>query len=642
MRTLSSASPQNSKGVPDAPASPGPVLCHPALSGTEGGRSAPTCPAHTKGRRTQAARLEVQRPSQRPAGDWKPLVFVCVSLQVLAGDNSCHARSEEGSLFRRSFLGAEQTAFYTNQVSAHTLIILLDPMDPDAYLQRGAARVQLGLYQSAVDDYDHALKIKPDDAAACRSRAYAKWLAGSQRRDRSDAGEGYAKARWLGEKKPEPAQQLATHFYFFRSEGKERDRDVAGALADLNKAIVISAENPYAFMHRAAIRLRLGDLMGSIADYSIAAQIDPVLSRVFAGRAAARRALGDLSGALADYDHSVTLNPDDPDVRYERGELREKGGDAKGAIEDFTVPIEMQWREARAYIRRAHVRGLEEDYEGAVADANAAVEADPEAENAYIARGNAKGDAGDFDGALADYEAGLEIDPESAGVYYNRGLARCRARFCTDALKDFSEAIALKPSRANAYLARSETYAKMEDLEAAKEDVERAISMEPREPRGYLHRAHLKLLQGDQPSAIGDYEKASELAPSLLTGRLYLYMLLAVSGAQEQALETLADISRILRDPVSESWEVQLARHLTGMLPWEDLLCQAHAAPPPRQDYKVCSAHCLVGAMALMQGENPAATDSFQKAVETKGCVEAPYQIAAAALHKGRGHQPSK
>src|SRR5262245_63810477 len=93
-------------------------------------------------------------------------------------------------------------------------------------------------------------------------------------------------------------------------------------------------------------RFGKNDIAGAIADYDRAISIDPKLAEAYLNRGKAKRAGGDLDGAITDYEivtdleRTLALNNHDIIQAYlNRGYIRSNHIDLDGALADFDMPI---------------------------------------------------------------------------------------------------------------------------------------------------------------------------------------------------------------------------------------------------------------------------------------------------------------
>jgi uncharacterized caspase-like protein len=118
-------------------------------------------------------------------------------------------------------------------------------------------------YKGAIEDYDQAIKLKPDYADAYYNRGIA----------RSDLG------------------------------------DNKGAIADYDQAIKLKPDFAEAYYGRGNARSNLSDNKGAIADYNQAIELKPDYADAYINRGNARSKLGDIKEAIADYKKAVELYP---------------------------------------------------------------------------------------------------------------------------------------------------------------------------------------------------------------------------------------------------------------------------------------------------------------------------------------------
>ncbi|WP_051410946.1 tetratricopeptide repeat protein [Synechococcus sp. CC9616] len=65
---------------------------------------------------------------------------------------------------------------YQGAIDDFNKAIEINPQDADAYNNRGGAKIELGDYQGAIDDWSKAIEINPKDAVAYLSRGVAREL----------------------------------------------------------------------------------------------------------------------------------------------------------------------------------------------------------------------------------------------------------------------------------------------------------------------------------------------------------------------------------------------------------------------------------------------------------------------------------
>ncbi len=177
-----------------------------------------------------------------------------------------------GIFFKKIFI----SIYYYNLISIY-------------YYNRGLAKYNLGRNQEAIADYDRAIQLNPNDAAAYFNRAYAKYALG---------------------KKEE-------------------------AIADYDRAIWLDSNNAIAYNNRGLAKYALGKKEEAIADYDRAIGLDSNNTAAYVGRGLAKSDLGRNQEAIADYDRAIGLDSNNANAYYGRGTVKSTLNDKQSAIQDY-------------------------------------------------------------------------------------------------------------------------------------------------------------------------------------------------------------------------------------------------------------------------------------------------------------------
>ena len=323
----------------------------------------------------------------------------------LAGfaQNNAHDQAYEPLSAERFFslsIAFQQRGDYRQAIENYDGAIELDPQNPVFYNNRGTTKTALGEFQRAITDLDKAIKLNPQYAAAYNNRGGAKNALG----------------------------------------------DHQGAVEDFGRAIDLDPTDAGAYNNRGVAKIGLDDREGAIAEYNTSIRLDPRNAFAYNNRGKTKREMGDQKGAIADYDKAAELSPNFAEIYNNRGVAKGDLGDFQGAIADCSRAIELNPKYATAYyVRGAAWRALS-DLQGAVADLDKAIELKPEYTDAYSERGAAKRESGEYREAILNCDKAIELDPRYAKAYYNRGLAKRAIGDEESAKKDFSIASKINPS----------------------------------------------------------------------------------------------------------------------------------------------------------------------------------------------------
>ena len=240
-------------------------------------------------------------------------------------------------------------------------------------------------------------------------------------------------------------------------------------------------------------RFKQGDVAGARAELDRAIALDPTYARAWYGRALVAHMQGDWQRARADYDRALELDPDLLLAHLNRGYLSLTQRDLPQARADLdrVLAIDPSLEQGLAWAHRGQVRLLERDLPGAIHD-----------HERYL-------------------ELGAETDPvrvglvrmELARLYTVRGGQSLRAGERGEALADAERAIALGSQRADTWVLRATCRRMLGDLPGAAADGQRALELDLGYAPAHLERGLLRERLQDFPGAIADVERFLELAP---------------------------------------------------------------------------------------------------------------------------------
>jgi tetratricopeptide (TPR) repeat protein len=164
----------------------------------------------------------------------------------------------------------------------------LSPEEATLYNNRGNVLIELRHYAEAVKDFGQAIALAPAYGPAYNNRGNAKFLLG----DHVGAIADYTKAVTLM-----PANAVP-----FNGRGKAQLelRRPAGAIRDFSRAIVLSNRYGQAFANRAEALVALRRYTDAVKDYTAAIDFGVDAPQVYLGRAGAYNALNKPGKAFAD------------------------------------------------------------------------------------------------------------------------------------------------------------------------------------------------------------------------------------------------------------------------------------------------------------------------------------------------------
>jgi lipoprotein NlpI len=214
--------------------------------------------------------------------------------------------------------------------------IELDPQNADAYYNRGRIKNQLKEWDEAVADFTRSIKLNPQNADAYLNRGFAEISRGN-----------------LDESMTNFTQTIALdsknfRAYYSRGYGKASGGDLDGAIADYSRAIELDPKDAYFFGSRGVAKYEKGDLDGALADFTRAVKIksdytNTLFAHVYDSRGVLKMDRGDMDGAIADFDQALALAPQDAGTYMNRGVANYLNHQASAAIADLQKAAELHF-----------------------------------------------------------------------------------------------------------------------------------------------------------------------------------------------------------------------------------------------------------------------------------------------------------
>ena len=192
---------------------------------------------------------------------------------------------------------AVQAASKAKEAAAQAPLVPEEELTAQQWFERGFNAHLKNDLGEALQDYDRAIRLKPDFDLAL----YNRGLVRRAKADLDGAIEDLNRAIDLDPDFSEAINNRGITRYY--------KRDLQGAIRDFNKAILLRPDFGEAFYNRGLARHYDRDPQGAIRDYNKAIRLGADFREVFYSRAEARQARGDLSGALTDFKRAIRVDP---------------------------------------------------------------------------------------------------------------------------------------------------------------------------------------------------------------------------------------------------------------------------------------------------------------------------------------------
>jgi len=174
-------------------------------------------------------------------------------------------------------------------------------------LNKGVSLDNLGYHREAIQSYDEALNLCPQDSKVYNNRGTAYRALGQHER----------------------------------------------ALQDYDKAIELNSWYPHAYNNRGLVYRALGQHERALKDFDMVIQLHPWYPYAYNNRGLIYQAQGNHEKALQDFDMAIRLNPKDTDAYNNRGSVYRALGQLGPALKDFKEAIKLNPRYADAHYNLA-------------------------------------------------------------------------------------------------------------------------------------------------------------------------------------------------------------------------------------------------------------------------------------------------
>jgi tetratricopeptide (TPR) repeat protein len=369
---------------------------------------------------------------------WWGLVEDGKEVQLVPSKEFCKAETTSDDAFAYYNRGnANKNQKRNDQaIEDYNNALRLNPNNAEAFLGRGIAFASRSDFETAIADFTDAIRIDSNLAAAYvfRGRALAASVVTV-----TEIEEGFSDFFYIVEEEEITAEQEAAF-------------DLA--IADCTQAIRLDPNFVLAYRERADAYTRKGDYDRAIADYTAAIRLDPNNAAAYTRRGEAYNNKGDHNRALADYNQAIRLDPNDTKAYIKRAIMYISTDEYDQAIADFNQVLRIasnNFDTIMAYLGRGVAYGSKKNYDQAVLDLNEAIRLDTNNSNfilsfLYFARGCIYGAKGDYDLAIADFNQALRSEPNNTKVYDSRGYVYYLKGDYDRAIADYERALRIDPN----------------------------------------------------------------------------------------------------------------------------------------------------------------------------------------------------
>lgn len=368
------------------------------------------------------------------------------------------------------------------------------------YVNRGFAYDKLGEFEKALDDYERALEINPEDVMALNNRG----------------------AVLIQQKKFDQAI-----------------RDFTVALR-IHKVDFLYRGRGLAYRHS-------GNLDKAIADLTTAINVNPGNSKNYLSRGRTYFQMDQGELAKSDFSKALQFAPNDARTMSDLAATLIGMGENKKGLEICRRAIKLEPGFALAWSNQAVCLRNLNQLEESASSARRATELKPTLASAHFNLAESLDDLGRDEEALESYNNAIEMNPAKLTYRNDRGIHLMDLGQLDKAFADFQFCAEKNPKESLYVANRGQVWTRRGETEKALEDFAKAINIAPEDDFAYSRRGRLYLEMKQFDNAVDDLKKVTELDPDWTTGWFDLGRACGAAGLLEEAREVYSE--GLKRDP---------------------------------------------------------------------------------------------
>lgn len=308
-----------------------------------------------------------------------------------------------------------------------------------------------------------------------------------------------------------------------QSMAAHRRGNLASAFAIIDGAGEDMADTRF-YIYRAGLSLAVGRVTNALADIQRAIDLDADNSQAFALRAIVAVVQNRHTVAYADAQKAVALNPASPTALIALSYVLQARFNLSGAIEAIQSAVKKAPGHAIARARLAELRLSTGDLDGALRAAQRAIDLKPNNIRAHTVLGYAYLTRFEIAVAKESFDKAIEFDSTAPLPRLGLGLAKIRQGDIASGRSDIELAAGLDPGNAliRSYLGKAYFDEKRRPLEARQLEIAKAL--DPLDPTPWFYDAIRKQTQNRPVEALLDLQKSITLNDNRAVYRSRLLM----------------------------------------------------------------------------------------------------------------------
>lgn len=431
------------------------------------------------------------------------VILGCAILAALP----CHSYAQQASAASNderlhSLVANVQKGQFKNALAASEIALRLTPNDYRVWTLRGMAYSGMQNQASALNCFEHALKLAHFYLPALEGAAQLKYRQGNEEARP-------LLLRILTERPNDPV----THAMLAVLDYKKKD--YVGAVSHFQQAGPSISSQPDAIADYGRSLAGLRRFQQAVPIFAQALALDPSNRSVRYDLALAQSNAGQPEDALATLQPLLVANPGDEAVLLLAADLDESTGKTQQAIDLLRKAILANPKGTDAYLHFADLAYNHGSPKIGIDFLNAGLTQLPKEPRLYLVRGVLLCQLGEFTKALDDFEMANRLDPKLSYIDVAMGIVESQQHKSAAALAQFRAAAKSHPNQAFTQYLLAEALSEQENpnLREEVEAATRAIRLDPKLVAAHDLLAGIYLQQGSKQLAIAQCEAALAVKP---------------------------------------------------------------------------------------------------------------------------------
>ncbi|MEG4984459.1 tetratricopeptide repeat protein [Microcoleus sp. BR0-C5] len=301
------------------------------------------------------------------------------------------------------------------------------------WLEKGQCLQNLERYDEALESFERAIELDPNDLSALVLRGYV--LYNLKRYD--DALASFDRAIEL--------EANYQSIWALRSYVLDNLKRYEEALVSFDRAIELGANYQEIWLIRGNVLNKLKRYEEALASYDRALELDPNDKLAWYLRADVLNNLERYEEALESYDRALELDSNYQQYWIKRGNILKYLDRYEEALESYDRALELDPNYQGGWLLRGDFLHYLKQYEKALESYDRAIEIDDNAPLTWATRGDILKDLKRYEEALESYERAIELDDSDRFNWVGRGDVLNNLQRYEEALVSFDRALALGP-----------------------------------------------------------------------------------------------------------------------------------------------------------------------------------------------------